>query len=163
MIETPLSSPATDATGPFGLGLQLFERQMGICETADSGGAPALGQRQTDGAVTRLRHWPDRVWHVVDTQHELPKGVEIGHGVAVLRLRGHGALRFLADYCTADLRSAAIRRAGTARTRLGHYPVLMWWDTPRDIHIAIDRGLAQSLADHLRALAARRTPQEHLD
>lgn len=163
MTEPLIRSPATDANGRLGLGLHLVERMLEICETADCDSAPVFGERMTDGAVTRLRHWPDRVWHVAETGDDLPEGTDIGHGIAVLCLRGPGALRFLADYCTADLRSAAIRRSGTVRTRLGQYTVLMWWNLTRDIHIATERSHAQSLADHLRALANRREPHEHLD
>ncbi|MFS4583647.1 hypothetical protein [Phaeobacter sp. C3_T13_0] len=163
MDDRSLRSPATDANGPFGLGLQLFEHVLEICETADSSASPAFGQCQRDGPVTRLRHWPDRIWYVSEHADSLPKGTDIGHGVVVLGLRGNGSLRFLADYCTADLQSAAARQAGTVRCGLGQFTVLMWWDITRDIHITIDRSQAQSLADFLRALVKRRELHDHLD
>nr|WP_309503689.1 hypothetical protein [uncultured Roseovarius sp.] len=163
MSETLLRSPATDAAGPLGLGLQLYEQPLEIRVTHNLASAPALGQIQRDGEITRLRHWPEQVWHVAASGSHLSDGTDISHGQIVLRLRGHGALRFLADYTTADLRAATIRQAGTVRTRLGHYTVLLWWDITRDIHIAVDRSQAQSLVDHLRALIKRREPHEHLD
>lgn len=163
MAETLIRAPATNAKGSFGHGLQLFERLMDIHEKPEAKVMPAKGGKALQDQIITLRHWPGHVWVIGKNLPRTDDAVDVSHGHAVLRLRGPGALHFLADYTSADLRATDIRNAGTVRCALGPYAVLMWWDITRDMHIVVERSLAQSLVDHLKLLVRRRKPLDHLD
>lgn len=163
MFKTLIRAPATNATGPFGHGLQLFERLLDIHEKPEANAMPAMGGKALQDQMLKLRHWPDHFWVVGENLLLAGDAIDISHGHAVLRLRGPGALYFLADYTSADLRSADVRNTGTVRCLLGPYAVLMWWDITRDIHIAVERNMAQSLVDYLKLLVQRRRPLDNLD
>ena len=163
MTETLIRAQSTDATGPFGIGLQLFERALDIHESAEAEDMPTLGSKDQVGPILMVRHWPRHMWLIGEHLAPTDGVIDISHGYAVLRLRGPGALLFLADYTSADLRSFSVRSAGTVRCALGPYAVVLWWDITRDIRIAIERSIAQSLVDHLKLLVQRRGPLDHLD
>lgn len=162
MVKTLIRAPATNATGPLGHGLQLFERQLDIHEKHEAKAMPAMGGKALQDQMLKLRHWPGHFWMVGENLPLTDDAIDVSHGHAVLRLRGPGALYFLADYTSADLRAANIRNTGTVRCSLGPYAVLMWWDITRDIHIAVERNMAQSLVDHLKLLVQRRRALDHL-
>ena len=163
MDRTLIRARATDVTGPFGVGLQLFERMLDIYEVSEAKCMPAMGCKGQIGPMLALRHWPTHIWVVGESVVPVEGAIDISHGHAVLRLRGPGALHFLADYTSADLRATKVRNAGTLRCALGHYAVVLWWDITRDVHIAVERSVAQSLVDHLKLLVQRRLPLDHLD
>ncbi len=154
---------ATDALGPFGLGLQLFEQPFKIHISHDTGGCPRMGNKTNVSNVLCLRHWPDRIWCIYDPNQTMEGGTDISHGQVILRLRGSGALTFLTDYTPVDLCREPICAAGTVRSHIGRMPVVMWWDITSDIHIAIERSYAQSLVNLLREYIKRRTTEEHQD
>ncbi|MGB3313460.1 MAG: hypothetical protein WBB85_03530 [Albidovulum sp.] len=176
MAEALIPTPATDAAGYLDrrLDLRLDEEFHLLTECAaplpkamddalQVAGTPlGLGQTRATGNGRLIRLWPARLWCL----GTLPSGLDlratdISHGHVILRLRGPGALHFLADYASADLRAAPIRSAATLRCAIGAYAALLWWANTRDVHIAIDRSLAQSFTDHLRDLT-RRHPAHHL-
>jgi hypothetical protein len=161
-----LLAPATNAKGhlPGPLGLRLDEDFMAL--NALHGSKSKLdklvpfGRKAVSNQHIWLRLWPDKIWG----SGTPPKGqfvsVDIGHGHTHLRLRGVEALHFLAIYSTADLNDATVRNARVLHTRIGHYDVVLWWDSTRDIHLILNRSLAQSFCDHLRALALRHDPPD---
>ncbi|MCP5087613.1 MAG: hypothetical protein GY952_12515 [Rhodobacteraceae bacterium] len=148
---------STDADGPIGAGLRLMEQTMQMHVDPDTHGALGMGQKTETEGVQALRHWPDRVLLVSSSLPCPVKGVEISHGQSVLFLHGPGALRFLADYSSADLFAKPVSEAGTLRSRIGRFDLLFWWDDPQNVHIAVSRSYAQSFVDHLRLLASRRS------
>ncbi|MGB5870574.1 MAG: hypothetical protein WBH04_10260 [Albidovulum sp.] len=166
-------APATDAAGYLDrqLGLRLDEEHHRLSNLAAPSQAAMeaalglagldlpVGQRllRTDHLLIRL--WPAQLWCLGTPPQDLSlTQTDIGHGQAVLRLRGQHALHFLADHASADLRATQIRRAATLRCRIGLHNVTLWWAHTRDVSLAVDRSLAQSLVDHLRALTRRRNP-----
>jgi hypothetical protein len=165
--------PATDAAGFLdrALDLRLDEEFCPIMELAAPSASALnaalsaaginlpIGHRllHEDGHFMRL--WPARIWCIgADALDIGLSRINVGHGNTVLRLRGPNALYFLADYASADLRAAPIRSASMVRCRLGAYNTTLWWTNTRDLYVVVDRSLAQSLVDHLRALALRRDP-----
>lgn len=175
MSETVVPAPATDAKGPLNAvsGLRLDELAVRISVLAaatpaalDAGLAAAglslmLGQKRQSGGSMTLRFWPDRCW-VVGEIPTLPDGMyltDISHGQSVLCLRGVEALHLLAQYASADLLAASVRRERALRCRIGPYDVTLWWDNTRDLRLALARSLAQSFVDFLRASAQRHWPE----
>lgn len=165
--------PATDAVGHLDhpLSLRLDEVACAITELAapsaagldralDAAGIDLpLGRGLVRAGGRMIRLWPTRLWYVGPDAPDLGlASTSIGHGHCVLRLRGPDALYFLADYASADLRAAPIRRAALLRCRIGHYDATLWWLNTRDLFVVVDRSLAQSFVDHLRALVRRRDP-----
>ena len=86
--------------------------------------------------------------------------VDISHGHVHLQLRGVEALHFLDLYTRADLFAAPVRATKTIRTRLNHFDVVLWWTNTRDVHVLVQRSLAQSFCDHLGTLAQRHDPAD---
>lgn len=160
----PLSS--TDASGflPGPLGLRLDEAFLPLtaihadAKTLDQ--VLALGHFAETGDALTLRFSPEVAWHSGPLPSGAWRSVDISHGFTHLRLRGVEALHFLANYTTADLHSAPIRKSRAIRTKLNHFECAIWWANTRDIHILTDRSLAQSFCEHLGALALRHTSVE---
>lgn len=164
MYDSLTRSPATDATGylPGPLGLRLDEEFIALSTVhipaSELDTLVPLGERVNNGESTWLRLWPDVLWVTGTPPQGLQTSVDISNGKVHLRLRGVEALHLLANYSTTDLNAAPIRSARTLRTRIGQYPVVLWWDSTRDVHMVVGRSLAQSFCDHLRALAVRHDP-----
>ena len=157
MIDSGLTTRATDAPNVLTTGHGLLEQAYTIHAVHDCDSPPEIGHMQLDGNSLRLRHWPDRIWQIAPLGTEQTEGVDISHGKVVLCLSGDGALEFLSDYTSANLPAANVRQAGTIRTGLGHYKVLLWWSTTQKIHICVDRSYAQSLVDLLGQISLRRS------
>ena len=164
---------ATDAVGYLDhpLDLRLDEEPCAITELAaptearldnalDAAGIDLpLGRGLMHAGGRLMRLWPTRVWHIgADAPNIGLVCTSIGHGHCILRLRGPDALYFLADYASADLRAAPIRRAALLRCRIGSYDATLWWLNTRDLYVVVERCLAQSFVNHLRALVRRRNP-----
>ena len=166
VTDRPIPCHASDAAGflPGPLGLRLDEAFLPLA--ALSGPAQALdallpiGETRQVAATLYLRFAPSSVM----VSGPLPDGpftaVDVGHGLTRFRLRGVEALHFLGHYNSADLHAAPIRRARAIRTGINHFDTALWWPNTRDVHILVERSLAQSFADHLRALALRHDPAD---
>ncbi len=161
MPEILRPQPASDATGFLAgpLGLRLDEVFLPLKSLS---AAPEVldtilefGQvRQTDDLLL-LRFWPDVIWASGSLSDPAVHVTEIGHGTTRFRLRGVEALHFLSNYTRADLFAAKLLQARAIRTSLNHYDCVIWWANTRDIHLIVDRSVAQSFADHLQTLAQR--------
>jgi hypothetical protein len=175
MADLGLLSTATDAAGPLtsASGLRLHELALPIAVLAapspaaleaglaEAGLTLGLGQKRPLGDALLLRFWTDRCW-VIGTPLALPARLvltEISHGQTVLRLRGIEALHFVAQYASADLLAAEARREKAARCRVGPYDATLWWETTRDLRLAVERSLAQSFVEFLRSAALRHGPE----
>lgn len=171
MAEMGVLASATDAAGPLSaasvlrldeLALQINVLAASSPAVLDAGLAEAglslgLGQKRPAGTGLLLRFWPDRCW-IVGAPSALPAKLvltDISHGQVPLCLRGVEALHFVAHYASADLLAAKARREKALRCRVGPYDVTMWWETTRDLRLAVERSLAQSFVDFLRSAAQR--------
>lgn len=165
---TDLLSPklASDASGflPGSLGLRLDE---GFLPLVSLSAAPEVldtilpfGQVQQSDDTVLLRLWPDTIWASGQEPKAALRATEIGHSMAHFRLRGVEALHFLANYTRADLFEARLRQHRAIRTGLNHYDCVIWWANTRDIHLLVDRSVAQSFAEHLQFLAQRHDPTD---
>ncbi len=174
MAEPVHLAASSDAAGPLDAvcGLRLDEVAVPVhvlaassparleAGLASAGLSLALGQKRPCGDGMLLRLWPDRCW-IVGEIPALPAGMvpgDISHGQTVLCLRGVEALHFLAQHASADLLAASVRHQRTLRCRVGPYDVTLWWETTRDLRLAVERSLAQSMVDFLRAAAQRHWP-----
>jgi hypothetical protein len=174
MAEKLLPRPATDATGPLPGPLQLTLTEEACRVHAACASNPAALEaalktagiplpfgiiHQRDQAVF-LRHWPSCCW-IVGNWPGLPENLyltDISHAQVSLRLSGPMALHFLGNYATADLGKFSSGGVNTIRTCLGPYPVVLFWNTPRDVVILVERSLSQSLVANIRILALRYDP-----
>lgn len=78
---------------------------------------------------------------------------DISHGYCHLKLSGSKqALEFINSYTPADLNNSNTAKSKTAKTLLGHFNVILWWDSHEKIKLVIDRSYAQSFADYLSSL-----------
>ncbi|WP_166418284.1 hypothetical protein [Cochlodiniinecator piscidefendens] len=166
MTELLTPSRATDAAGflPGPLGLRLDEEQISVravnarADRLDDLAPLGSHQPTPDGAVLRL--WPTMAWAIGNALvAEIPT-VDISHGHTHLRLRGVEALHFIANYTYADPLDESRRQTKALRTRLNHFDCVLWWTNTRDVHIVVDRSLAQSFCNHLRSLALRHDPAD---
>ncbi|MDG1459751.1 MAG: hypothetical protein P8Q92_18095 [Pseudoprimorskyibacter sp.] len=159
---------ATNANGflPGPLGLRLDEAFLPLM--ALNGSPRNLDTLVAFGHYTEiktslcLRFSPDTVLISGDIPVGNWRMIDLSHGLTHLRLRGIEALHFLGHYTSANLHSAQLRDARAVRCRLNHYECAIWWATTRDVHILIERSLAQSFCDHLGALAQRHSGVDHL-
>lgn len=161
MTEILCPQPASDATGFLSgpLGLRLDEVFLPLKSLS---AAPKVldtilefGQvHQSDDALL-LRLWPDVIWASGAHPDSAVDVTEIGHGTTHFRLRGVEALHFLANYTRADLFATKLRQTRAIRTSVNQYDCVIWWSNTRDLHLLVDRSVAQSFADHLQALAQR--------
>ena len=116
---------------------------------------------KTDG-LRLIRLWPQAAYLLSD-DYALPDSIthfdsmitDISHGFIELILSGGNAPAFINDYCSADISQPAIVNAGTLRTRLGQFDILLWWDDITDIRILVDRSHAQSFVSYLQSLSSR--------
>ena len=158
--------PASDASGflPVRLGLRLDEVFLPLIalnaapEQLDQ--VLPMGAQIHDGETLRLWLWPDTILASGPLPDGTVRATDVSHGFTRFRLRGVEALHFLDLYTRADLFAAQVRAASTIRTRLNHYDCTIWRANTRDIHLLVDRSLAQSFADELRALAIRHDPAD---
>lgn len=166
MADALIAAPASDAAGflPGPLGVRLDEVVLPVTVLHAQAGIlddlVPLGQMASLPDAVLLRLWPDRIWACGVPPSGAFRTTDISHGQAHLRLRGVEALHFLDLYTRADLFDAPVRAAKTIRTRLNHYDVLLWWTNTRDVHVLVQRSLAQSFCDHLGALALRHDPAD---
>lgn len=77
---------------------------------------------------------------------------DISHGYCHLELSGQQAFEFINSYTPADLNNSNIDQSKTAKTLLGHFNVILWWDSHDKIKLLIDRSYAQSFTDYLQPL-----------
>ena len=77
---------------------------------------------------------------------------DISHGYCHLELSGQQTLEFINSHTPADLNNSNIVKSKTAKTLLGHFNVILWWDSHEKIKLLIDRSYAQSFADYLSSL-----------
>jgi hypothetical protein len=161
MAEVLRPQPASDAMGFLSgsLGLRLDEVFLPLKSLS---AAPKVldtilefGQVQQNDGVLLLRLWPDVIWASGAHPDSAVHVTDIGHGTTHFRLRGVEALHFLANYTRVDLFAAKFRQTRAIRTSVNHYDCVIWWSNTRDIHLLVDRSVAQSFADHLQALAQR--------
>lgn len=166
MTDLPPPCPASDASGflPGPLGLRLDEAFLPLTSLS---AAPdqldqllPMGAHHHDGDTMRLRLWPDTILASGPLPDGAFRATDVSHAFTRFRLRGVEALHFLDLYTRADLFAAPIRAARAIRTRLNHYDCTIWWANTRDIHLLVDRSLAQSFTDELRALATRHDPAD---
>lgn len=161
-----LLAAATDAAGhlPGPLGLRLDEEFIPFtalhASKSDLDDLVPFGQKHANDHHIWLRLWPDTMWVSGTPPTGEFAAVDISHAYTHLRLRGVEALHFLADYSSADMNDATVRTTKVLRTRIGHYGVVLWWNSTRDIHVMLDRSLAQSFCDHLRAVSLRHDPSD---
>ena len=121
-----------------------------------------LGQMSGDHTLRLIRHWPHKVYLITDGTR-LPKiesrhaGLitDISDGYCKLCLAGERSLAFLDQYCLLGLKQKIILTTRTAKTMLGHYPVIIWWDDEAELSLLIERSLSQSFRDYLSVLAQR--------
>ena len=163
LLYPSLASDAADfLPGP--LGLRLDEDFLPL--TALSAASDHLdqilpmGAQHQEGDTLRLRLWPDTILASGSLPDGAFRATDVSHGFTRFRLRGVEALHFLDLYTRADLFAAPIRAVRAIRTRLNHYDCTIWWANTRDIHLLVDRSLAQSFTDELRALATRHDPAD---
>jgi heterotetrameric sarcosine oxidase gamma subunit len=77
---------------------------------------------------------------------------DISHGYCQLELSGQQAFKFINSYTPAYLNNNNIAQPKTAKTLLGHFNVILWWDSHDKIKLLIDRSYAQSFNNYLHAL-----------
>lgn len=121
-----------------------------------------LGEMSGSDTLRLIRHWPHKVYLITDGTR-LPKiesrhaGLitDISDGYCKLCLAGERSLAFLDQYCLLGLKQKIILTTRTAKTMLGHYPVIIWWDDEAELSLLIERSLSQSFRDYLSVLAQR--------
>ncbi len=178
MLSPPLKTPATDVTGaldgrPDLLLSEVVDRclwsiQSSKALTLDTFARTVfnrnskMGSMQKKGGLRLVQLWPDKAY-LLSNQFQLPGeasdfaaiATDISHAYCELSLSGGGSLSYLNAYTTADLEDETIRTARCVRTRLGRYPITLWWDSPSDIRILVDRSYALSISRHFENLAQR--------
>ncbi len=118
-----------------------------------------FGEMLTDSKLRLIQLWPSAAYLLAE-QPGLPDEAnqftnmitDISHGYCAVNLSGENALTFLGCYCSADLQKATRQ---CLRTRLGHYPLLIWWDSITEFQLLVERSYAQSFIDYLNLLADR--------
>lgn len=169
MTEPLPPCPASDAVGflPGPLGLRLDEEFLPLTSVAAAAEQLDLllpmGAQAQQGNSFLLRLWPDKLLVSGPLPDDKLRHTDVSHGFARFRLRGVEALHFLDLYTRADLFAAPIRADQAIRTRVNHYDCCIWWTNTRDIHVLVDRSLAQSFADEMRGLAIRHDPADPSD
>ena len=121
-----------------------------------------LGEMSGGDALRLIRHWPHKVYLITDGT-PLPKiesryaGLitDISDGYCKFCLAGEGSIAFLDQYCLLGLQQEIILATRTAKTMLGHYPVIIWWDDEAELSLLVERSLSQSFRDYLSILALR--------
>lgn len=166
MTDLLVSKPASDAAGflPGPLGLRLDEEFLPLTSLS----APQkvldeilpFGQALQSDVSLQLRLWPDTIWASGAQPGAPVRATDISHSMTHFRLRGVEALHFLANYTRADLFEAKVRQSRAIRTGLNHYDCVIWWANTRDIHLLIDRSVAQSFVEHLQFLTQRHDPAD---
>ena len=178
MPSQPVKESATDASGELQghPGLSLNEVTSGGLWSIQSGKMLKLesfasivfnqdtrmGAMLTKGGLRLIQFAPAKAYLFAD-QFKFPAdaldfepiATDISHGFCQLVLSGNDSLLFLNAYTTVDLEDEAITRARCVRSRLGQYPITLWWDRLSDIHILVDRSYARSLGSYLHALSTR--------
>lgn len=164
MLDTLPIKKASNALGllPGCLGLRLDEIFLPIFAVHDTvdqlDKLIPCGHVKSINDILYLRFWPDTLWVTAKPANITQPLLDISHGVTHFNLRGVEALHFIAYYTTADLLKTSIRKTQAIRTQINHYHCVIWWENTRHVHIVTDRSLAQSFADHLRALTIRHDP-----
>lgn len=166
MLERLEIGMASDAGGwlPGPTGLRLEESFQSFvsahgAEKALNGILPFGQYRRTSSGI-RLRLWPDKLWLEGQQDSHNLRIVDISHGLVHFRLRGIEALHMIADYSTVDLFAPPVRKSQAARTSINGHDCVVYWDSTRDVHVVLDRSLAQSFVDMIRELAVRRDPPD---
>jgi heterotetrameric sarcosine oxidase gamma subunit len=121
-----------------------------------------MGAMLTKGGLRLIQFAPDRAYLFAD-QLKIPDdaldfepiATDISHGFCQLLLSGNDSLLFLNAYTTVNLEDEVITVARCVRTRLGQYPITLWWDDLSAIHILVDRSYARSLSSYLHVLSTR--------
>lgn len=121
-----------------------------------------FGEMIANDQLRLIRLWPDAAY-LYSQQVELPAiaaGFEtmitdISHGFCRIQLAGENALPFLNNYCSADLEQVTINSNQCLRTSLGHYSIVIWWDSKSELQLLVDNSYAHSFTDFLNTLALR--------
>ncbi|MED5391415.1 MAG: hypothetical protein VX977_06575 [Pseudomonadota bacterium] len=121
-----------------------------------------LGEMSGGDTLRLIRHWPHKVYLIADGI-PLPKiesryaGLitDISDAFCKLCLAGERSIAFLDQYCLLGLTQENILKMKTAKTMLGHYPVVIWWDDEAELSLLVERSLSQSFQDYLSVLAQR--------
>tara|TARA_R110002096_G_scaffold237486_1_gene428293 strand:+ start:54 stop:527 length:474 start_codon:yes stop_codon:yes gene_type:complete len=121
-----------------------------------------FGEMIASDGLRLVQLWPGAVY-LFSQQTQLPAATseyenmitDISHGFSNIQLIGDSVLPFLNNYCSADLEQADITARQCLRTSLGHYPIIIWWNSVSEVQLLVDRSYAQSLSEFLTALALR--------
>ena len=121
-----------------------------------------LGQMSGGDTLRLIRHWPHKLYLITDgiplpeiESRHAGLITDISDGYCKLCLAGERSLAFLDQYCLLGLKQKIILTTRTAKTMLGHYPVIIWWDDEAELSLLIERSLSQSFRDYLSVLAQR--------
>ncbi len=110
--------------------------------------------------TTCLRYSPIGLYFVFDENQppevgEFSKNLtDISHGKCRFKLAGEQAFAFVCDYAAMDLNQGQVQKFKMAKTLIGDYPILLYWQHKSEINLMVDRSYAQSFAGFLSVIAS---------
>ena len=123
-----------------------------------------IGEMAVADTTRWLRLWPHQGYLMANdaalpanTESFTPLMTDISDGFLAFLVHGAQAFHFIRHYLSVDLNELPSESA-CLRCRLGHYPVILWWDDHKSLHLLVERSLAHSFHDYLESLLARWRP-----